>query len=496
MKRLLSLLLLLPLCSPADLRVLISDKLAAGEKNITVAPGRYELAPIKGEHLLLENLSDVTIEAAGAELVCTETTRSITIKNCTNLTIRGLAIDYDPLPFTQGHIVEISKDRKSHIIEIMDGFPPASSAFASKHGVFRPDGTLRFGDYFSFQLEVLAENRLRIFGLHPRKDGGEQVGDVVVVASRHGRRSVPHAIHMSGSSGTLLDEVKIYASAVFGFFETHCSGSVYRNCVVDRKAGRMRSLNADAFHSKYAEVGPQIIGCKAMWQGDDCVNICGDYHVISKTVGDSIRVLAKRDLDIRPGDPVELVDADGSRLPDAKVLSIKPAGNTLEDEVAQLKKLRIRSDTIRFMKEAYVIRIDRKVDLPFGSLVASINRKGNGFAVKDCDFGNNRSRGILIKASDGEVSGNRVENCHGQGIKIAPELYWLESGYSRNLTLTNNTVVNSGEEALLIDPMGKSGAGFENIRVSGNRFSSRKEPPVSYPQTGIAFESNDVNKVE
>ena len=127
MKRLLSLLLLLPLCSPAGLRELISEKLAAGEKNITVAPGRYELVPVKGVHLVLENLSDVTIDAAGAELVCTETTRAITIQNCTNLTILGLAVDYDPLPFTQGRIVEVSKDRKSHIIEIMDGFPRADT---------------------------------------------------------------------------------------------------------------------------------------------------------------------------------------------------------------------------------------------------------------------------------------------------------------------------------------------------------------------------------
>jgi hypothetical protein len=496
MKRWLSLALLVPLCCCAGLREDVAAKLAAGEKKITIKPGRYELAPVKGVHWVLENLSDVTIDATGAELVCTETTQAIRIKNCTNLTIRGLTVDYDPLPFTQGRIVEIPADRKSHTIRIMDGFPAASAAFASKHAVFRPDGTLRFGNYYNFKLEVLAENRLRVHGLHPRKDGGEQVGDFVVVAARHGRRSVPHAIHVTGSINTVFDQVTVYASPVFGFFETHCSGSVYRSCVVDRRQGRLRSLNADAFHSKFAEVGPRIIGCKAMWQGDDAVNICGDYHVISKTSGDTMRILAKQHLDIRPGDPVELVDADGNRLPDARVLSIKPAGNTMEDEAGRLEKLRIRSDTIRFMKKAYVLRIDRKVDLPFGSLVASRNRMGSGFAVKDCTFGNNRSRGILIKASDGEVSGNHVENSHGQGIKIAPEFYWLESGYSRNLTISNNTVINSGKEALLIEPIGSLGGGFEDISVSGNRFSSRHEPPVAYPAGGVVFGTNQVNREE
>lgn len=476
-----------------EIRRIIDGALAEGKKHITIPPGRYGLTLENGVHLALENLSDITVDAAGAELVCNETTQAIRIRNCTNLTIRGLSIDYDPLPFTQGRIIEISEDRKSHTIEIMDGFPPASSAVASKHAVFRPDGTLRFGDYFKFQLEVLAKDRLRVFGLHPRKDGGEQVGDYVVVASRHGRSSVPHAIHVRGSVGMVLDGVTLYSSPGFGFFETHCSGSIYRNCVVDRKAGRMRSLNADAFHSKHAEVGPQIIGCKAMWQGDDCVNICGDYHVVSKTSGDLLRILAKRSMDIRRGDPLELVGADGVRLPDAKVLSVKPAGNTLEHELAQLKGLRIRSDTIRFIKKAFVIRIDRKVDISFGGLVAAINRKGNGFAVKDCHFGNNRSRGILIKASNGEVSGNRVENCHSQGIKIAPELYWLESGYSRNLIVSNNTIINSGDEALLVGPMGASGSGFEQIEVIDNRFESRYNPPFSIPATGVVLKNNEIN---
>ena len=496
MKRLLSLLLLFPLCSSADLRELIAEKLASGEKKMVVAPGRYELTPEKGIHLLLENLSDVTIDAAGAELICTETTQAIHIRNCTNLTIRGLSIDYDPLPFTQGRIIEISEDRKSHIIEIMDGFPRADTVIAFKYGIFRPEGTLRFGDYFDFELEVLAEDRLRIFGLSPRTDGGEQVGDVVVVASRHGQHSVPHAIYVKSSIGTVFEDVTLFSSPMFGFFETHSSGSVYRNCVVDRRAGRMRSLNADAFHSKYAEVGPQIIGCTAMWQGDDAVNICGDYHVIAEAKGRTLRVLAKRSMDIEPGDRVELVDADGRRLPDAKVLSVKPDGNTMEDEVAQLERLRIRGDTIRFMKKAYVIRIHRKIDLTFGGLISSINRQGNGFAVKDCNFGNNRSRGILIKASDGEISGNRVENSHGRGIKIAPEFYWLESGYSRNLIISNNTVINSGSEALQIEPIGKKGAGFEKIKVFDNQFDSRHEPPVSYPPDGVRFKNNIVNGEE
>ena len=256
MKRLLSLLLLSTHAACAetvDLQGLIDARIAKGEKVITIPPGRYEVAPQKGIHLRFDRLADITIEAAGVELICTETTKAIDIESCTNLVIRGLTIDYDPLPFTQGRIVKIAGDRKSHIIEIMPGFPPAESAIAFKHAVFSPEGQLKFGEYFQFELKPLPGNRLEISQLHPRKDGGEQVGDVVAVGARHvskgGGRS--HAVVSNRSVGTRFENITLYASPVFGFFETHCNGSVYRNCIIDRREGRMRSLNADAFHSKY-----------------------------------------------------------------------------------------------------------------------------------------------------------------------------------------------------------------------------------------------------
>jgi hypothetical protein len=57
-------------------------------------------------------------------------------------------------------------------------------------------------------------------------------------------------------------------------------------------------------------------------------------------------------------------------------------------------------------------------------------------------------------------------------------------------------VINSGEEALLIELMGKDGSGFENIRVSENCFSTHHNPPVSFPSVGVVFEDNTVDEVE
>ena len=74
------------------------------------------------------------------------------IQHCTNLTIRGLTIDYDPLPFTQGRIVKMSADKKVHEIELFDGYPRTDTIIPFKYAIFDPETRdLRYGNYFKFK---------------------------------------------------------------------------------------------------------------------------------------------------------------------------------------------------------------------------------------------------------------------------------------------------------------------------------------------------------
>ncbi|MBC2595740.1 right-handed parallel beta-helix repeat-containing protein [Ruficoccus amylovorans] len=440
---------------PESLPDFIYCRLEAGEKTIRIPAGEYRVVPDNGTHLRLENLHGVTLDGTGVTFICTETTRAILAENCTDLKLKGFTIDYDPLPFTQGTIVEISPDRKSHTVEIQAGFPPAESATTFKHSIYTPEGELRYGEYHNLQLEVLPGNRLRIFDLHPNKDGGEQLGDTVVISSEHltGRYD-PHAVHLDGCTGTVIEDVTLYASPCFGFYEERSSGSVYRRCVIDRKPGRLHSLNADAFHSKFARVGPQILSCSAGWMGDDAVNICGSYHVVTGVEGDRVRVLAKRSLDIEVGDTVQLLDRDGRRLPEATVLAIESDGTRTDADTRGLEELNILPPVRELLKRSYLITLDVAPEMAFGGVIGSSSRMGNGFTIRDCTFGHNRSRGILVKASDGEISGNRLTDSRMQAIKVAPEYIWLESGYSEDLIIRDNIIERPGAQAILIGAFG------------------------------------------
>lgn len=496
-----------------DLPAFVHGKLKAGEKRILVPPGRYRVTPKDRQHLALRDLQDVEIIADGVEMICTETTRALTVANCRNVTVRGLVIDYDPLPFTQGRIVKLSDDKKIHEIELFDGYPPAEMARNFKYEIFSAETrTLATDDHYPQKIEVIDSKHLRVINHRGSAKDPEKVGDLIVIGAEHAPGgSIPHAVECSGNVSVRLENIDLYASNCFGFLENKCDGSTYYRCRIDRRSPesdpvkradpRLRSLDADAYHSKHAIKGPAYIECVAKYMGDDAINICGDYHMVMECKGVELRVLAKHDMNIAIGDPVELFAYDGRRLPDAKAVKIERVGKVTETEKAFIQKQRMDEGLrTRWNADAFKVTLDREVDLPVGSLIASARRMGNGFQVQGCDFGFNRSRGILIKASDGKVIGNKLTENWGPGILVSPEYWWLESGSSNNVEIRDNVIIGcrarpifvhaQGGANLLAGKAAPSGA-HNNIAVTGNTITNSPVPNIEITSTeNLKIENN------
>ena len=496
--------------TPFDLQGFVDQAIAEGQSRIVIPPGRYRVTPRKHQHLVLHQLKDVEVIADGVEMICTETTRAVTVSHCTNVTLRGLVIDYDPLPYTQGRITAISDDRKTYDVELFEGYPTAETVRNFKYEVFWADTrTLRCEDRYVSEIEVIDARNLRLTcpGSHDRNP--EQVGDLIVIGSEtapHG--SIPHAVECNSNVNVRLEKIDLYASNCFGFLEYNCDGSVYYECRIDRRSPqddlkrrespRLRSLDADAFNSKHAVRGPSYLKCSARFMGDDCINICGDYHMIMNSSGKTLRVLAKGAMNVQPGDPVELVRFDGVRLPDAKAIVVEPAGTICEEERQYLgqQHLHPQLKSGEGLEKAFTITLDRQVDIDRGGVICPANRIGNGFAVKDCSFGFNRSRGILIKASNGEISGNRMEGCWMSSILVSPEYWWLEAGSSNNLIIRDNTITNCRGIAIRIEAPAGNGklapaGAHRQIAVINNRLAKCTMPGILVTSTsGLQVEGN------
>jgi hypothetical protein len=497
-----------------DLQGYIDQEIKAGKQPVIVPPGRYRVAPRDRQHLGLRNLKDLQIIADGVEMICTETTRALTIAHCTNVTVRGLVIDYDPLPFTQGRITGFSADKKSAEVELFAGYPAAETARNFKYEIFRPDTrTLRCGDRDVEKIEVVDARHLRIITPNERADSPEQVGDLIVIGAEsapHG--SDAHAVSCEHNVNVRLENIDLFAANCFGFIEDNCDGSTYYRCRIDRRPAasdlvqradpRLRSLDADAFHSSGAVKGPAYVECVAKFMGDDCVNIHGAYHMIMAGHGSELRVLAKGPMDIQPGDPVELVSYDGRRLPDAKAVAVLRNGSIRDEEKTFLSHQSMDAglkSARGALNNAFAIALDREVSLPMGSVICSANRLGNGFLVKDCDFGFNRSRGILIKASHGEVSGNKIEGAWMSAILVTPEYWWLEAGSSSDVKITGNLVRACGGIPICVAVTGGNGGiapagAHRDIAITGNQVSDCAMPGILVTSTaGLRLENNMLN---
>lgn len=494
-----------------DLQGFIDAALAAGDRTVRVPPGRYRVTPRRAQHLVLRGLTDVVIDCTGVEMICTETTRGLTIADCMRLTLRGLVIDYDPLPFTQGRITSLSPDKRVHEIELFAGYPRAPSAQNAKYEIFRPDTrTLRRDCPELTAVEVIDAAHLRLTKAGGGRHDAEEVGDIVVIATQHAPGgSAAHTIVCEASSNVVLEDVVVHASNAFGFLETDCEATTYRRCRYDRRPPetdlvarepRLRSGNADAFHSKYASIGPRYLECVARFMGDDAVNICGDYHLVMTSAAATLRVLAKHGLNIEKGDGVELVAYDGRRLPDARVVSIREAEAITPDEQVWLRGQamndNLRTNAGGAVSKGYDVVLDRAVDLPRGSVIASTRRMGNGFVIERCTFGFNRSRGILIKASRGTIGGCMLEGSQEVGILVAPEWWWLEAGSASELVITGNTIVNCPTPGIAVMAIGGNGrvgpaGGHKNIRIAGNRFENVPFPCILCTSTdGLELADN------
>ncbi len=494
-----------------DLQKHINKELAKGKKEFTIPPGRYRVAPKGNKHITLNNLKDVTIIANGVELICTETVQAINIINCKNFKLVGLSVDYDPLPFTQGRIVEMTKDKSQLTVDILEGY---STKLRNEKLEIYDSATAELSTrtYYAVTHEVDEANRRIIFKKKNKANAEfsfEKVGDIIVFDSYSNKFS-PHAIVMENCEGLTLENVKLYAGPTFAFFERNCNGSKYIGCKVDRrpletdiaKRGirRMRSNNADGFHSKSAQIGPSYKNCIARYNGDDGFAISGNYHVITESNGNNLTVVGKVGFtpDIQVGDSVELVSYDGTRMPNAFVKSIKADRVlTMEERMflASQKFLR-ESDKTKDAANVFIIEIDHSVALPMGSVIASANRVGNGFEILNCVAGPNRSRGIIAKASNGTIANNQCISNWGMAIKCSPEHQWLEAGSGNNLIIKNNTIENCKDVAIAVYAIGgnkkiASLGAHNNINISENKISNSLNPAIAVTSTkGLVLMNN------
>jgi hypothetical protein len=127
---------------------------------------------------------------------------------------------------------------------------------------------------------------------------------------------------------------------------------------------------------------------------------------------------------------------------------------------------------------------------------------GNGFVVKDCDFGYNRSRGILIKASRGQVTGNKIVHGWMAAVLVSPEYWWSEAASSSDVVISGNIISGCRRAAIEIVAPGGDGqplpaGAHHNISIVGNTITASAWPNLFVTSTdGLTIKDNRLAPTE
>ena len=508
-------------CFAQDFSVVdfIAEKLKAGEKNIVLPKGVHivKKPQTPSSFIVLKDLEDVKIDGNGAELRFCGSIKAtmFSVINCKNIAIENLIVDLDPIPFTQGKITKIASDKSWFECEIDAGYRTDAENGAFRMEIYDPvvrklKQPMTFGttkqlspNTFRFtKTETVAKNR-------PKDIQNERVGDLFCLGLGGGATS----FYANSTNGLTYKNITVYSSGGMAFYDYLCSDVVFDSCVITRRdkddyvarSPRLRSTNADGYHSRSARVGPQIINCTAEYLSDDCVAIECVYSVVVKSSGNRARVVVRdgKSAGIKSGDEVEVYRPDG-RVVYLKAKTVSYAGKTTPAEYEFLNTQPIAKHIAKPPRMAHCAWIEFEDGAaPAGSFIAGMGRACKGYRIVGGKFGNLRSRAMLLKASGGVVDGAKIEGCWMPAIKISPELFFLEACHARDVVIKNCDITAEFAAAINIhspttDHKDFSPAGAHaNILVENNTIRYARTPACLFASIdGLTLKSNLLEKIK
>jgi hypothetical protein len=462
----------------------IDDSYRSGRKSVVIPAGTYYIRPPSaGSHLQFHEMSDFEIDARGVYFVFADQTRGgIEFLNCRNVRLRGATVRFETPPFTQGVVERIAPDGAWYDVRIEKGYP--ANFDDTRYFPAQPIGYLfhpttrwwKAGTYdlYGQKLERLAVDRFRVYWNIP---AGPVLHPVALGDLMGFRGTGPHNVTIVNCTRVSLFDVTIYNAGSFAVWEAGGDGDNHYAITVKRGprppgavTDPLFSSTADAFHSTDVRKGPVLEQCYLEAMADDGIAIHGTYSLVLRAEGNRLVIDHST---FRPGDPLRLFDFRGRPAGEAVVRT----SQRLEGFI-NTKKSRRAAVSDHTGGPYFEIVLNRTLRADFDYLVSNPAATGSGYVLRNNTIRNHRARGMLLKADNGLVEGNLIEGSTMGGIVLTPEFWWYEAGYSRNVTIRNNTIRRvayaprqlGGVVVAAIGEMPIAGCGHQHIVLEGNRF--------------------------
>jgi len=491
-----------------DVPVLIAQAIRDGKRSVRIPPGVHRVS----KAIRLEKVNNFSMDGTGATLVFTNLKDGgVAMMECSNVTLKGLTIDFDPLPFTQGTITAIADDRMSVEVEMHQGYPDLTWLYQDIYypHLFDPKTRLqKSGCLFrdtGKKAERIGGRKYKIPLFQPQSPD-DRVGDLVCFYNR----SLAGAVFMKLCGNITLDRLTIFAGCTAINCHDGKGGIRVSRVTITRgprpahaTEDRLRSTVQDAFFFARGRGGPILENCDFGFMGDDYFNIHGYCYPIARVESPTsflAATIAPAFMNVRKGDRVRILDGSSFSIVDGATISrIEPnvvvEGDILSTEEIQKVWKYLSPDPVtrKFNTAVYRVILENPCEnLKKGQYFDVPDGEGNsGFIIRNCRFHDNSGLG-RIQASDGIIEKNRFERTPYEAISIMASYLggFTESGWAENIIIRKNQFIDLpkfpeysvGKAALSITP---SGAGFgfvqghRHIVIEDNVFDGCHAVPMS-----------------
>ncbi len=403
-------------------------------------PGTYRLGPPpEGSYALaVARARGLTIEGHEATLVVADPSLGcLRFDRCQGCTVRGLTIDYDPLPHALGQVLDVRPEEDVVDVEFTPELPMPDEPFFTfaEPGIAHPTS---FGVVFAAATRMLkpstpdhvmveAARRVRgnSFRLRTRRNAIPRPlapGDLFVYPVRQ----YGNAFGFFDSPDAVVDDVRVMAANAAGIALIRSDRARIRHTTIaPTNSQQLLSTNGDGVHAQDCRVGPVIEHCTFEGMLDDGLNVYGQPFVVTEVTGDSALVLSGRG-ELRQDDVLQFFEpARGSTTGIRRVVRADEAPDG----------------------GSWRVRIDRPVNrgesggspLP-PHTVFNLSACGSGVLVSDTAYRRHRGISARIRAQHGVIESSTFSQSGSSAIVLSNDPDWPEGPPPARVRVAGNRI--------------------------------------------------------
>lgn len=478
----------------ADDTAAISSAIAAaadgGGGRVVLRPGDYRLTPAAGDIPVLpvERAAGVTIEGNGARLLVGDPRAGgLWLRGGRDVVVRDLIVDFDPVPFTQGVVVDVDRDAGTFVVDLDDRYlPPDHPAFLYDCEELHPS---QFGSFFEADTRRLkAAHRDHVFVRAITPLGGSRVvveafdeyagleakgfdmggrsaiaealrgveaGDLFVFAARWAGT----AVALLDSVDVRLERVEVRAAASHAFLAQQCGDVTLVDCGVRFAGGdRLITTDGDGFHYKDGRGRAVVEGGTFEGMLDDGFNINATPFVVRG-------MRSATEVDVRGSGPL----AAGDRL-----LFQRPRTGLVVG-VAEVET--VDGHTVRLASA--VDGLEAGENHASADIATNLSASGTGYSITGVTYRDHRGIAMRPRAGNGRIEGNVVQRTGSHAVLVCNDMSWPEGPIPHDVVIRDNTFEGAGRTNLTAA-----------VRVIGERMGGR--PAVEPIVERVTIEGNRI----